>query len=89
MSGRKADRAQWKPTWEDIVLTSVLGGLIVGQIVLCVLFYNWAGLDVLSYIGWATLGVAFFVFGGWLAAPFRMSTVKGKEAILHGSTPVA
>ena len=61
MEEGKTHRSQWKPTWKDIVLWSVLGLLFVGQIVLCILFYNWANLDWLLYLGWATLAVSFLI----------------------------
>ena len=39
------------------LLYFVAGILFCGQIVLCALFYNWAGLDALLYLGWAILAV--------------------------------
>ena len=53
MNDSETDKQQWKPTWKDIILYSILGILFIGQVVLCFLFYNWASLDVLLYIGWA------------------------------------
>jgi len=48
----KTKRVQWEPTWKDVIFYSFLGILFIGQVVLCFLFYNWANLDVLLYIGW-------------------------------------
>jgi protein-S-isoprenylcysteine O-methyltransferase Ste14 len=56
---------QWKPTWKDLVFSSVGGILFIGQIVLCFLFYNWVGLNVLLYLGWIILAVAIVL--GWRA----------------------
>jgi protein-S-isoprenylcysteine O-methyltransferase Ste14 len=61
----KTDKPQWKPTWKDLVFSSIGGILFIGQIVLCFLFYNWAGLNVLLYLGWIILAVAFVL--GWRA----------------------
>jgi len=57
MSENKTDESQPKPTWRFIVLFSIGVAFFIGQIVLCVLFYNWAGLDWLLYLGWAILAV--------------------------------
>ena len=65
MKGEKTDKPQWKPTWKDLVFSSVGGILFIGQIVLCFLFYNWAGLNVLLYLGWIILAVAIVL--GWRA----------------------
>jgi protein-S-isoprenylcysteine O-methyltransferase Ste14 len=61
----KTDKSQWKPTWKDFIFSSVGGILFIGQIVLCFLFYNWAGLNVLLYLGWIILAVALVL--GWRA----------------------
>jgi len=61
----KTDKPQWKPTWKDFVFSSVGGILFIGQIVLCFSFYNWAGLNVLLYLGWIILAVALVL--GWRA----------------------
>jgi len=61
----KTDKPRWKPTWRDVILTSVGGISFIAQIALCFLFYNWANLDVLLYLGWAILAVAIIL--GWRA----------------------
>jgi len=65
MKEEKTDKPQWKPTWKDLIFSFVGGILFIGQIVLCFLFYNWAGLNVLLYLGWIILAVA--VVLGWRA----------------------
>jgi protein-S-isoprenylcysteine O-methyltransferase Ste14 len=57
MQEERTDKPQWKPTWKDVILSSVGGVSFIGQIVLCFLFYNWLDLDVLLYTGWAILTV--------------------------------
>lgn len=52
--GDNIEREQWKPTWKDISLYSLLGIFFTGQVVLCFLYYNWADLDFLLYLGWTT-----------------------------------
>ena len=54
-----------KPNWKDFIGSSVAGALFIGQIVLCVLFYNWGNLDALLYLGWAIL--AFGIVLSWRA----------------------
>jgi protein-S-isoprenylcysteine O-methyltransferase Ste14 len=51
----KTGKREWKPTWKDVILSSVGGVSFIGQIVLCFLFYNWLDLDVLLYTGWTIL----------------------------------
>jgi len=57
MSEEQTGKLQWKPTWKDFVLTSAGGFSFIALIAWSVLFYNWAGLDWLSYLGWATFTV--------------------------------
>jgi protein-S-isoprenylcysteine O-methyltransferase Ste14 len=65
MKEEKTGKPQWKPTWKDLIFSSVGGILFIGQIVLCFVFYDWAGLTVLLYLGWIILAVA--VVLGWRA----------------------
>jgi len=65
MKEEKTDKPRWKPTWKDLIFSSIGGILFIGQIVLCFLFYNWAGLNVLLYLGWIILAVAIVL--GWRA----------------------
>jgi protein-S-isoprenylcysteine O-methyltransferase Ste14 len=65
MKEEKTDKPQWKPTWKDLIFSSVGGILFIGQIVLCFVFYNWAGLNMPLYLGWTILAVAIVL--GWRA----------------------
>jgi hypothetical protein len=75
MKEEKTDKPQWKPTWKE-------GILFIGQIALCLLFYNSAGLDVLVYIGLAMLAVGFFVFGGMACGAFQKRVRRQRENTL-------
>lgn len=68
------DQNKWKPTLKDLILWSLLGILFIGQVVFCFVFYNWADLDVLLYIGWALF--AFSLVLGML--PRMAFQAKGK-----------
>ena len=51
--------------WMGLVFWSVVCVGIIAQFVLGLFFlYNWAGLDVLSYIGWAIWAASFVL--GWM-----------------------
>ena len=65
---------QWKPTWIDMILYSFLGILFIGQVVLYFLFYNWANLGVLLYIGWTIF--AFSMILGMLPRMAFQATFK-------------
>jgi protein-S-isoprenylcysteine O-methyltransferase Ste14 len=76
-------------TTNDIVLMSVETLLFIAQIVVCILFYNYLGLNLLMYCGWAILLIAFLL--GWQA---RVAfEEKGKQDAgdnwLHTRTVVA
>lgn len=70
MKEGKIRRPQWKPTSKDVALYFVLGLLFIGQIILCIIFYNWANLDWLLYLGFATL-VGSFLVGGMSRRAFE------------------
>lgn len=57
MEEEKTDKPQWKPIWQDVVLTSVGAVSLIAQIALCFFFYNSAGLDGLLYAGWAVVAL--------------------------------
>ena len=61
MSGERTRKLRWT----DFIGSSIAGALFIGQIVLCVLFYNWGGLDALLYLGWAILALGMVL--GWRA----------------------
>ena len=65
---------QWKPTLKEIGLWSLFGILFAGQVVFCFVFYNWAHLDVLVYIGW-TIFTSSMVLG---MLPRMAFQAKGK-----------
>jgi protein-S-isoprenylcysteine O-methyltransferase Ste14 len=46
-------------------LTVVMWGLFIGQVILCIVAFNYADLDVIMYLGWVTLVAAFLL--GWMA----------------------
>ena len=74
-------KAKWKPTRIDITLYVFLGICFIGQILLCLLFYNDANLDLFLYIGWSIITLAFFVVGGMARIAFSRqgkSLEKGK-----------
>jgi protein-S-isoprenylcysteine O-methyltransferase Ste14 len=50
---------------KDIIFMSAEGLAFIGQIILCFLFYNRAGLNWLLYLGWASLVIAMVL--GWRA----------------------
>jgi protein-S-isoprenylcysteine O-methyltransferase Ste14 len=49
----------------DVVLSTVLGILFIGQVALCILFDNSAALDMLLCLGWTGLVVVTLI--GWAA----------------------
>lgn len=51
-----------------------VGGLsFIGQVIWCVLFYNWSGIDWLLYLGWAVFGIGVVV----LSSPRYVLKKKG------------
>ena len=73
MSGERTRKLRWT----DFIGSSIAGALFIGQIVLCILFYNWGGLDWLLYLGWAILAVGMVL--GWMARVAFQSTGKALE----------
>jgi len=65
MSENKTGNA--RPSWtrRDAILMSAETILFIVQVVLCFLFYNWAGLNLLLYLGWIVLVIAMVL--GWRA----------------------
>ena len=62
MKDKKTDKSQWKPTKKDWILYFILSILSIGQIVLCFLFYNSAGLKLALYAGWILLAAGTVLF---------------------------
>ena len=56
-------KPQWEPTWKDFVFIPLAGVSFISLVAWCILFYNWAGLDWLLYLGWAVfvLGIVIIV----------------------------
>ena len=79
MSNQNKDRAEWRSSRKEISLTSVLGSFLIGQIVLCFVFYNHTNLDVLLYLGWATFFVSFFVISGMARRAFQTKGGNSKR----------
>jgi len=67
MNGQATTRSKRR----EVLETSIFGLLFLGQAVICVLFYNWAGLHYLAYMGWAFLAVGFFALGGPARGAFQ------------------
>jgi protein-S-isoprenylcysteine O-methyltransferase Ste14 len=84
MSNEKTDTTKWKPARKDIIQSSIMGILAVSQIILCVLSYNWAGINILLYVGWMVLGVGVILC--WLSASELRK--KGEEEESHLATTV-
>ena len=70
MSNLNAELPRWKPTRKDIALMYLSGILFVGQVATSFIYYNWAGIDVVLYIGWAIIGIAFFGLGSMARIAF-------------------
>lgn len=57
--------SRYRPTPKETVLMMIEGFGFIGQIVLCVLHYNFLGLDPLLYLGWLIFALAMVL--GWRA----------------------
>ena len=44
-----------KTNWRFIIISYSITFLFIAQIILSLFFYNWAGIDLLAYIGWIIL----------------------------------
>ncbi|MBU7027745.1 MAG: isoprenylcysteine carboxylmethyltransferase family protein [Theionarchaea archaeon] len=69
-------------TWKDFILLCIYGPLLVVQVVLVFLFYNYVRSTLLVYGGWVLL-VAFFVVGFLPSYEFRKrgGVPKGRSYI--------
>jgi len=68
-------RPQWEPTWKDFVFIPLAGVSFISLIAWCILFYNWAGMDWLLYLGWAV-----FVMGIVIIAMNRVALKRRGRA---------
>ena len=80
---------RWKPTPRELLLMSIETLAFVGQVVLCILFYNFLELNWLLYLGWAIFAVAMVL--GWRARVAFQTRGKSRdgESWLHTRTVVA
>ncbi|MGF7118709.1 methyltransferase family protein [Methanobacterium oryzae] len=44
-----------EPNWRFMIISYSITFLFIAQIILCLFFYNWAGIDLLAYLGWIIL----------------------------------
>jgi protein-S-isoprenylcysteine O-methyltransferase Ste14 len=65
MNKNQTHKLQWNRAGKDILALSLETTALMGQVVLCFLFYNSAGLDWLLYLGWGLLAMAMIL--GWRA----------------------
>ena len=54
-------KPQWEPTWKDFACIPLAGVSFISLIAWCILFYNWAGLDWLLYLGWAAFVIGIVI----------------------------
>jgi protein-S-isoprenylcysteine O-methyltransferase Ste14 len=47
--------------WKFMIISYLITLLFITQIILSIFFYNWAGIDLLTYIGWITLAVGIII----------------------------
>jgi protein-S-isoprenylcysteine O-methyltransferase Ste14 len=73
-------RPQWEPTWKDFIFIPLAGVSFISLIAWCILFYNWAGLDWLLYLGWAV-----FVIGIVIIAMNRVALLRSGRALDGGA----
>ncbi len=65
MNEEKRGKPHWNLARKDIIVMYAEGLSFVGQVILCFLFYNRAGLNLLLYLGWVMLANAIVL--GWRA----------------------
>jgi protein-S-isoprenylcysteine O-methyltransferase Ste14 len=76
-------------TFKDIILMSIETILFLAQVVVCVFFYNFLGLNLVVYLGWAVLLIALLL--GWQGreALEQKGEQHPDESWLHTRTVVA
>jgi protein-S-isoprenylcysteine O-methyltransferase Ste14 len=47
--------------WGFMIISYSITFLFIVQIILCLFFYNWAGIDLLAYIGWILLAFGIII----------------------------
>lgn len=83
------DDRQWRPTPAELVLMSIQALCFIGQVVLCIRFFNSLRLDWLVYLGWTIL--AFALVLGWRARVAFETEGQSREgdSWLHTQTVVS
>ena len=78
-------KTQNKSHWREYILSCIWGPLLAAQIILVFVFgkYNEAGLDVVSYLGWAVWALS--VVFGWMP----IIALKRKGGVKKGKSYVA
>ena len=65
------DKIERKLSWKDWVSGTITGLLFIGEIIVCILCFNWLRLLWLNITGWILIGIAFFVLGGLARVAFN------------------
>lgn len=47
--------------WKFMIISYLITLLFIAQIILSIFFYNWAGIDLLAYLGWIILAVGIII----------------------------
>lgn len=77
MNEEKRGKPHWNLALKDIIVMYAEGLSFVGQVILCFLFYNRAGLNSLLYLGWVMLASAIVL--GWRARVAFETKGKAQE----------
>lgn len=78
----KEEKSQTGNSWKDYVLPCVYGPLMVLQVILVLIYYNYLGLDFCCNVGWIVLAAS-AVFG-WLP----ILTLRRKGGVSKGKSYV-
>lgn len=70
---------KYKMTWKFWIGTSILGALFIAHILLSVLFYNSAGLNIILYCGW-------ILMVGTLVLFFSSNVLQKKGGVPEGKS---
>ena len=77
MNEGKRGKYHWNLGRKDVIIMYAEGLCFVGQVILCFLFYNRAGLNLLLYLGWVLLAIAIVL--GWRARIAFETKGKARE----------
>lgn len=67
----------------EFFLTVIMGGLFIGQIALCIVAFNNAHLDMIMYLGWVVLLIAFLLGGSARRTFEAKGGAEGQESWLE------